>query len=572
MRFLAFLKSSPLLLMLPSVFLIGVVVWAVSTYEPLALMDPFSAQEASASPVDGAAAGGGAPMGQDDDTDASASDSAHAGNIGSNSNGAGTPGESAEAIAAEAALSGALGDGTWTGYAVCGSGNVDGWKPYYVATTVVVSGGAVDSITSIVGSSTGDAGDAALSWDPTENQAYLDWAIDGRTRSGTFYTGVKTQIESAIAAGVNPSSVDVVSGATYSSNAILNSYYDALQKSAASVGGEVSDASGSTSADGASGDAAPTPTALAASASDLPDTFGDGSWTGYAACGIGNTDDWKPYYVKVSVDVANGKVQAITDISGSSTGDAGDAALSWDPSENQAYLDWAADGRTRSGTFYTGVKTQIESAITAGENPSSVDAVSGATYSSSAIFDAYYAALRKSAASVGSAMSQSVGASTTVVTQTQVSDSGGDNGSNEVEVEVPTTDAALIDGEYRGYAFCEDEDNPSEWNPYYVIVDIEVADSRISSITDVFGDSEEIISPLYHYNASENGVYLNKAINGGIVNKGVRSQIQDKLDAGEEVTGIDTISGATWSSKAIINGYTKAVEVAVEAAEESAAA
>ncbi len=569
MSVLGKIKSSPLWLILPSVVLLGVVAWAVSTYVPLEFIESlYETPEAEArllQQIDPEEGNSTENMLIETSLDP----------------------DTAEAITA-------LGDGTWTGYAECGVNNTDGWNPYYVATTVVVSNGAVQSISQISGSSTGDTGQTTLFWDPEENQSYLDWAENGRERSGVFYTGVKTQIESAITQGTNPSSIDVVSGATYSSEAIFNSYYAALQKSAAAVGSTVEEpealtalsqalASGTSSSTGSD-----TPTTLSAPYFDIASAgLDDGSWTGYAACGVGNDDDWQPYYVAVTIDVSDGTATQITNVEGSSIGDSGDAVLSWDPSENQSYLNWASDGRTRSGVFYTGVRTQIDSALAVGSSPSSIDVVSGATYSSEAIFNAYYAALQKSAASAGTSVEEIYGQTQTDSTGfffdasgQAITSVGSGNASSTasagsdniyVSVEIPTTEATLIDGQYRGYAFCEDEENPDDWSPYYIICDIEVVDGRVSSIVKVFGDSEEIISPFYHYNASENGVYLNKAINGGIVTKGVVLQIQAKLDAGEEVEDIDTISGATCSSKAIINAYTMAVQAAVDAAEQAAA-
>ena len=50
---------------------------------------------------------------------------------------------------------------------------------------------------------------------PEDNDFYLGWAVNGRTRSGQFYPGLPAQIVSSQGADV-----DTISGATYSSGTI----------------------------------------------------------------------------------------------------------------------------------------------------------------------------------------------------------------------------------------------------------------------------------------------------------------------------------------------------------------
>ena len=548
MKVLAYLKTSAAWLLLPALLVLGGVAWAVSQYEPLVF---------DASLYETADEGAAVEL---ETVDAAALEAAGAGGT-------------ASASAAAAAAVDTLADGTWVGYAACGKGNDDGWKPYYVAVAVTVEDGAVKRIEKVYGTSTGDSGAAALAWDAAENQAYLDWASGGRTVGGTSYTGVATQLKAAIAKGTaTPGSIDVVSGATYSSEAIFEAYYAALSKAAAAAGSSLG-ASASTSTSAAASAAASTASTVKASVdTSTLGMLADGSYTGHAACGVGNEDDWQPYYVAVTIAVKGGVVAGIESIEGTSTGNDGDEALSWDADENQAYLTYAIDGRTRKGTYYEGVRAQLAAYIAAGEYPSSIDVVSGATYSSEAIFEAYYDALQQAAEAAGS----------TVEVPDDAADAG--TGSAEEDATEGATDDAeeggytvatdLVDGAYYGAALCEDEDNPGEYSPYYVIVKIAVEGGVVTEVTSIYGDAAGVVDPDCLYDASENGSYLSRASSGTLKKTGVKKQIQNLIDAGgagyvSEDT-VDVISNATWSSYAIIHAYEAAYEQALEAAERAA--
>lgn len=518
-----YLRTTPLWLLAPTLALLATTAFAASGYEPLvfdaSLYDVEQAQAAELQTVDAAAIE--AQNAQPVETDPAA------------------------AVDGSAVLS----DGTWTGYAPCGVGNPDGWKPYYVAVTIQVADGAVTGITGISGTSHGNAGGATLNWDAAENQSYLTKAAGS----------VRGQIESAIAVGSTTTSIDTVSGATYSSASIYNAYVDALNKAGGGAGSASTMATPSSSAT----DEAPKTMEGAQDDDASIDELADGTWTGYAACGVGNTEDWKPYYVATTLKVKKGKIVKISKIIGTSTGDKGNKKLSWDAAENQTYLTWALEGRTRGSVTYKGVRAQLDAAIAVGKTPTSIDAVSGATYSSEAAYHSYFAALKKSAAAAGSKVEEP--ASGTVEKPTPPP------ASPEPEApEVPVVDEDLVipDGVYEGYALCEDKDAPTAYAPYYIFVEIEASGGRITTIRNVYGDAEGKVDSRYLYDAHENASYLNKAILGaGLFSKGVKTQIQEKLDAGETVTGIDTISGATWSSRSIFEAYVKAVAAAVEAAQ-----
>lgn len=104
------------------------------------------------------------------------------------------------------------------------------------------------------------------------------------------------------------------------------------------------------------------------------------------------------------------------------------------------------------------------------------------------------------------------------------------------------------------------------WGAYYIGVKVIVSGGEVTAIDDVFGDAAGEVDPRYVYSAKENKAYLDKAVNGKGRVKGVKAKIQAKLDAGQPVEGIDAVSGATWSSKSIVEAFEQAVRNAEAAA------
>lgn len=303
-------------------------------------------------------------------------------------------------------------------------------------------------------------------------------------------------------------------------------------------------------------------------------SFADGTWTGYAVCGEGNEDGWSPYYVAVAVQVKGGVVKKIKGAEGTARADEGSAKLAWNADESQRYLDWAALGRTKRGVVYKGVLDQAREAIRSGAALGSIDVVSGATFSSNAIVRAYYAALRKSAEAAGAAYEEpepepgAVDDSQGDKQGDQGDDSGDgeqqsahEDGGNESSGEHGQERHALIDGDYTGHGWCEDPAYEDDWDPYYVLVSIEVRDGVVARVSDIRGDSEGEVDSSFRFDLY-NATYLNRAITGTTRAKGLLEQIQAKLDSGQDASKVDTVSGATFSSNAIIEGYASAVEQA----------
>lgn len=551
------LRQTPLWLVVPSVFLAAGVATAVTHYEPL-VFDPslYEVQTASAAELE--------------TKDAEAIEAA---------NEADEPPVEVDLAAPASKVSTAqLADGEWTGYAACGQGNPDGWKPYYVGVSIRVSGGKSQGITRVFGSSTGNSGQAKLSWDAAENQSYLDWADAGRNGE----TGVRAQVN-AMASSGSLSGIDTVSKATYSSAAIYNAYVDALNK-ASSAAGNASTAA-PVAADGGKDDGkrgrkqgkdSSKKSEITEAESDVG-TLADGTWTAFAQCGPDPDDEWKPYYVGLTLTVKDGEVTSIDRIVGTSRGEKGSERLDWDENENLVYLTWAIEGRTRSGVEYAGVKAQIEQALAAGSNPTSVDVVSGATFSSKSVFEAFYAALAKSAEAAGASVEIPEPDDETVddeINEGSGSDKTDSAQNPDVAVEpsedaeptsdIPSMSGDFPDGTYSGHALCG-VGNEDGWQPYYLVVEVEASGGKIVRVANAYGDADGKIDPKYVYDGAENSVYLNRALNyNGLRLKGVKTQVQAKLDSGEEVPGIDVISNATYSCNAFLEAFYEAVRCAHE--------
>ena len=144
--------------------------------------------------------------------------------------------------------------------------------------------------------------------------------------------------------------VDTVSGATFSSTGIIDAVRKALLQAKKTGEGD----SGEGGSEGGETAAA---------------RFEDGTYTGSGWC-----DDGEEFYYEINVTilVEEGKISRVSVSKGDDESDS--------PEDNDFYLGWAVNGRTRSGQFHAGVPAQIVSSQSA-----DVDTISGATYSSGTI-------------------------------------------------------------------------------------------------------------------------------------------------------------------------------------------
>lgn len=173
--------------------------------------------------------------------------------------------------------------------------------------------------------------------------------------------------------------------------------------------------------------------------------------------------------------------------------------------------------------FFNRAKT-ITTTMTETQNIN-VDAVSGATLSSNGIIEAVKAAIE--AAKNGT-------------TQTPEDDT------KKPEDTTTPTDTTQ-ERTYIGMVICE-PDESEDFTPYNLYVRVTIQNGKVTAVTDVYGDGD-----------TSNSGFITRAVNGSSKNPGVAAQIVSKNQA----EGIDTISGATCTSKALI----KAVKLLLTAAE-----
>ena len=122
---------------------------------------------------------------------------------------------------------------------------------------------------------------------------------------------------------------------------------------------------------------------------------------------------------------------------------------------------------------------------------------------------------------------------------------------SDQEEEVKTK---YIDGTYEVSVSCK-PDEDEDFAEYQLSMKVTIRNDKIVSITEIAGDG-----------GSENDSYIKKAANGTSSKKGVVSQIITKGMPEE----IDTVSRATCSSNAIIDGCKKALETALRPEETEA--
>lgn len=122
---------------------------------------------------------------------------------------------------------------------------------------------------------------------------------------------------------------------------------------------------------------------------------------------------------------------------------------------------------------------------------------------------------------------------------------------SDQEEEVKTK---YIDGTYEVSVPCK-PDEDEDFTEYQLSMKVTIRNDKIVSITDVSGDGD-----------AANDSYIKKAANGTSSKKGVVSQIITKGMSEE----IDTVSRATCSSNAIIDGCKKALEMALRPEETEA--
>lgn len=168
-----------------------------------------------------------------------------------------------------------------------------------------------------------------------------------------------------------------------------------------------------------------------------------------------------------------------------------------------------------------------------------VDTVSGATYSSNGILEAIKKAL-------GNAKKQTEDGSKP--NTNNKNDSTNNQPEETTTVKIPETGMNIHkDGTYTVTAVCNPDDD-EEFEAYTLSAKVTIKNDWIIGLEDIKG-----IGSTY---VKANDWYLNRAVNGTSKKEGIVKQILAKGNA----NSIDTVSGATCSSKSIIQIAKKALE------------
>lgn len=352
-------------------------------------------------------------------------------------------------------------------------------------------------------------------------------AIDVTSASGetaSYFSKAKGIIPKMISG--QTTNVDAASGATYSSNGIITAVRNALSKAETGKSSTKKKKkknkknkkknSGSNSNNNNNNIAAPA------------EGYEDGTYTGSAAC---SGEQFKEYSVKANVTIKNGKISAV-EISSTAKGTNLKQFMSRDEIKN------------------------LPSLIVSKNGTSGVDAVSGATYSSHAIFNAVNDALSK--AKKNSSSTEKKEETTTEKKEETTTEKKEETTTEKKEetttekkeetttekkeetTENPDEGKNYKNGTYKVSVSCE-PDEDEDFDPYTISMDITIKKDKITEISNITANTN-----------STNKAYTNDAKKGMV----------SKIVANGNADGVNTVSGATCSSKAIKDACQKAFNTA----------
>ena len=344
-------------------------------------------------------------------------------------------------------------------------------------------------------------------------------AIDVTSASGetaSYFSKAKGIIPKMISG--QTTNVDAASGATYSSNGIITAVRNALSKAETGKSSTKKKKkknkknkkknSGSNSNNNNNNIAAPA------------EGYEDGTYTGSAAC---SGEQFKEYSVTANVTIKNGKISAV-EISSTAKGTNLKQFMSRDEIKN------------------------LPSLIVSKNGTSGVDAVSGATYSSHAIFNAVNDALSK--AKKNSSSTEKKEETTTEKKEETTTEKKEETTTEKKEetttekkeetTENPDEGKNYKNGTYKVSITCE-PDEDEDFDPYTISMDITIKKDKITEISNITANTN-----------STNKAYTNDAKKGMV----------SKIVANGNADGVNTVSGATCSSKAIKDACQKAFNAA----------
>lgn len=308
--------------------------------------------------------------------------------------------------------------------------------------------------------------------------------------------------------------VDAVSGATYSSNAIVAAYQDAyekaVRKNSKSKGDKEETETPSPDTD--------TPKTISSDETVPSGTAQDGTYSVSAVCEPDEDMDFAAYTLYADVTFAGGKCTAMTNFSSSDE-------------SNKSYYTKAAEGTSK----YDGVVKQILEK----QSISDIAAVSGATCSSITIRTLYLQALTK-ATGIRQPEGGTISQPTAVPQPTPALPSASERpGQTEEPSNLP-----VRDGVYPVSAVVAAENGA--FDDYEITADVIFQDGSFAGMENITENTNAI-----------NKTYCTKAANGTTKKKGVIPQLVEK-----QSSAVDVVSGATYSSLALIELYEKALVLA----------
>ena len=350
-------------------------------------------------------------------------------------------------------------------------------------------------------------------------------AIDVTSASGetaSYFSKAKGIIPKMISG--QTTNVDAASGATYSSNGIITAVRNALSKAETGKSStkkkkkknKKNKKKNSSSDNNNNNNKAPA------------EGYEDGTYTGSAAC---SGEQFKEYSVTANVTIKNGKISAV-EISSTAKGTNLKQFMSRDEIKN------------------------LPSLIVSKNGTSGVDAVSGATYSSHAIFNAVNDALSK--AKKNSSSTEKKEETTTEKKEETTTEKKEETTTEKKEetttekkeetttekkeetTENPDEGKNYKNGTYKVSVSCE-PDEDEDFDPYTISMDITIKKDKITEISNITANTN-----------STNKAYTNDAKKGMV----------SKIIANGNADGVNTVAGATCSSKAIKDACQKAFNAA----------
>lgn len=351
-------------------------------------------------------------------------------------------------------------------------------------------------------------------------------AIDVTSASGetaSYFSKAKGIIPKMISG--QTTNVDAASGATYSSNGIITAVRNALSKAETGKSStKKKKKKNKKNKKKNSGSDSNNNNNITAPA----EGYEDGTYTGSAAC---SGEQFKEYSVTANVTIKNGKISAV-EISSTAKGTNLKQFMSRDEIKN------------------------LPSLIVSKNGTSGVDAVSGATYSSHAIFNAVNDALSK--AKKNSSSTEKKEETTTEKKEETTTEKKEETTTEKKEetttekkeetttekkeetTENPDEGKNYKNGTYKVSVSCE-PDEDEDFDPYTISMDITIKKDKITEISNITANTN-----------STNKAYTNDAKKGMV----------SKIVANGNADGVNTVSGATCSSKAIKDACQKAFNAA----------